>query len=73
MTTDTTIGETGRTNKSITLKNFLEMQEQEILKFRWIESEKAKKDLTGIAEIDWINRYAESFRKYVEDTYGSIR
>jgi len=75
------LGETGSTlklsvspeAKTLTLKNFLKLQEEEILKFRWIESEKAKKDLTGSAEIEWINRYAESFRKYAEDTYGIIK
>ena len=73
------IGETGislesakTTQKKISLREFLNLQKEEILKFRWIESEKAKKDLTGVAEIDWVNQYAESFREYIEDIYGKI-
>ena len=43
------------------LKKFLELQDREIERHKWIESEKAGKDLGAEAIIDWILRYADQF------------
>ncbi len=42
------------------------LQIQEILKHKWIESEKAGKDLGNQAILDWIHKYAANFRDYWE-------
>ena len=43
-----------------------QMQVLEIKKHRWIESEKAKRDLGKDAELDWIRRFAADFRRWVD-------
>lgn len=53
-------------------KEYLRLQIIEIEKHKWIESEKCRRDLTGIAEFDWISKYAQAFREEVERTYGPI-
>jgi len=53
-------------------ESFVAMEIEEIKKFKWIESEKAKRDLTGIAEEDWIRKYAEKFRDQIERKYGPV-
>jgi hypothetical protein len=53
-------------------ESFVAMEIEEIKKFKWIESERAKRDLTGIAEADWIKKYAEKFRDQIERKYGPI-
>lgn len=40
------------------LKEYLEIQSREIERHKWIESEKAGKDLGMDAAIDWILKYA---------------
>ncbi len=47
-------------------KSFLDAQILEIKKYRWIESEKAKRDLGRKAEIDWIMKYAKDYREFWE-------
>lgn len=53
-------------------RDFIRLQIQEIEKHRWIESEKARRDLSGTAEKDWIEKYAEIFRKECEEKYGPL-
>jgi hypothetical protein len=43
------------------LKRYLETQNSEIQRHKWIESEKAGKDLGVDAVIDWIKKYADAF------------
>ncbi|MCA1959238.1 MAG: DUF4032 domain-containing protein [Desulfomonile sp.] len=43
------------------VKKYLELQEKEIQRHKWIESEKAGRDLGVEAVIDWIQRYADQF------------
>ena len=43
------------------VKTYLEIQSREIERHKWIESEKAGKDLGMDAAIDWILRYADLF------------
>lgn len=43
-------------------KKFINKQIQEIRKFKWIESEKAKRDLGESAVEKWVGLYAKNFR-----------
>ncbi|MEJ2717801.1 MAG: hypothetical protein P8182_11780 [Deltaproteobacteria bacterium] len=43
------------------LEEYLKLQNFEIERHKWIESEKAGKDLGIEAVIDWILRYADQF------------
>jgi hypothetical protein len=51
------------------LKEYLEFQTREIERHKWIESEKAGKDLGMEAAIDWILKYADIF----SDSYRQER
>ena len=44
-------------------KKYLTAQREEILKHRWIESEKAGYDLGQVAVEEWIKTYAKNFRE----------
>jgi hypothetical protein len=44
----------------------LELQRQEILRHKWIESEKARRDLGSEAVFDWIAHHAASWRQWYE-------
>jgi hypothetical protein len=44
-------------------------QREEILRHKWIESEKAQRDLGAEAALDWIRRYAAQWRKWYEDQH----
>ncbi|MDQ1284678.1 MAG: hypothetical protein QG663_81 [Thermodesulfobacteriota bacterium] len=43
------------------LEEYLKIQAQEIERHKWIESEKAGRDLGTEAIIDWIMKYADRF------------
>jgi hypothetical protein len=43
------------------IKKYLELQAREIERHKWIESEKAGRDLGSEAVIDWILKYADVF------------
>jgi hypothetical protein len=43
------------------IKEYLKIQSREIERHKWIESEKAGKDLGMDAAIDWILKYAAVF------------
>lgn len=45
------------------LKRYNQIQIEEIQRHKWIESEKAGRDLGQEAVLDWIHRYAASFRE----------
>lgn len=47
------------------LKIYLDAQVQEIQKYKWIESERQRRDI-GFerAALEWINLYSDSFRHY---------
>lgn len=47
------------------INEYLRLQEKEINRHKWIESEKAGKDLGHEAAIDWILRYADKFCDHV--------
>ncbi|MFA6220868.1 MAG: hypothetical protein WC647_00995 [Desulfomonilaceae bacterium] len=48
------------------LNKYLKIQAQEIDRHKWIESEKAGRDLGTEAVIDWIMKYADRFSDQYE-------
>ena len=42
----------------------LELQREEVLKFKWIESQKANKDLGKEVVFEWINKHAAKWREW---------
>jgi hypothetical protein len=55
------------------LKSYLEIQSREIERHKWIESEKAGKDLGMDAAIDWILKYADMFSdQFNQDVHTRI-
>lgn len=53
-------------------KMFLRDQLEEMKKYKWIESEKAGRDLGDAAIIDWIHLYAAEFRRIWESIHGRV-
>ncbi|GEM_PF-175873 len=51
-------------------RQYLAMQREEIQRYKWIESEKARRDLGAQAVLDWIGNYAESWRAWYEREHG---
>jgi len=47
----------------------LELQRQEIMRHKWIESEKARRDLGSDAVLDWIQKHAARWREWYEREY----
>lgn len=45
-------------------RQFLADQLKEMEKHKWIESEKAHKDLGDVVILEWIEMYAESYRNH---------
>lgn len=52
--------------RSLTFQEYIRLQLLEIQKHKWIESEKVGRDLGQEAVFDWIDTYAEAFRRYYE-------
>ena len=48
-------------SKEMDVKKYLRLQDREIEKHKWIESEKAGRDLGTDAVLDWIRKYADLF------------
>lgn len=44
----------------------LAMEREEILRHKWIESEKGNRDMGSAAALDWIRKYAAGWRKWFE-------
>lgn len=51
-------------------REYLAKQREEIQRHKWIESEKARRDLGAQAVMDWIRNYAESWRSWYEQEHG---
>ena len=47
----------------IDMKTYIESEKEEMLRYKWIESEKAGRDLGEAALMDWIEKHAASFQK----------
>ena len=43
------------------VKEYLRLEFEEILRHKWIQSEKAGRDLGEEAAFDWVNKYAAKF------------
>jgi hypothetical protein len=54
----------GEEGKKMTQSDILRKELEEILKHKWIESEKAGYDLGDQAVWDWVQKYAHEFREY---------
>jgi|LSQX01.2.fsa_nt_gb hypothetical protein len=54
-------------------REYLMLQREEIQRHKWIESEKARRDLGAQAVLDWIGTYAESWRTWYEQEHGETR
>jgi hypothetical protein len=54
------------------LKKFLINQKIEIEKYKWIESQKANKDLGEVAVTEWVKKNAKKYRQEYEDVYNSL-
>ena len=50
----------------------LAKQREEIQRHKWIESEKAQRDLGAEAVLDWIQRYAPQWRAWYEEKYERV-
>ena len=50
--------------KNSSLYREFQAEREEILKHKWIESEKAGYDLGDHAVWDWVQKYAHEFREY---------
>jgi hypothetical protein len=54
----------GSENKKMNQSDILRKELEEILKHKWLESEKAGYDLGDQAVWDWVEKYAHEFREY---------
>ena len=54
----------------MTLHEFIALQLREIDRHKWIESQKAGRDLGEDAVFDWVMNYAEDFRRYILEVLG---
>lgn len=43
--------------------DYIQLQTEEMNRYKWIESEKAGYDLGEKAALDWIDKFAENFAK----------
>jgi len=60
----------GEEDKKMTQSDILRKELEEILKHKWIESEKAGYDLGDQAVWDWVQKYAHEFREYWQKKNG---
>jgi hypothetical protein len=54
------------------LKRFLINQKLEIEKFKWIESQKANRDLGEFAVTEWVAKNAAQYRKEYNEVYDAL-
>ena len=52
---------------AMNLQEYLDSQTREIERHKWIESEKAGRDLGVDAVIDWIQKYADAFSDHFNE------
>lgn len=53
-------------------KDFLKDECAEIERYKWIKSQKAKKDLGNNCCLEWIEKYAKEYREQWEEKNGKI-
>ncbi len=54
------------------MKAYMYFQSREMEKYKWVESEKAHKDLGEKALLDWDRKYATSFSEFWKKTHKFI-
>jgi hypothetical protein len=54
------------------LKTYLLHQKEEIERYKWIESQKAGKDLGEEAVKEWVKKFAADYRKEYEIAYNEL-
>jgi hypothetical protein len=54
------------------LKKFLINQKIEIEKYKWVESQKANRDLGQAAVTEWVNKNAKKYREEYEEVYNEL-
>ena len=55
------------------LRQHLADQTNELMKHKWIESEKARTDLGSLAAIEWVQKHAAARRRWSENTCQTSR
>ncbi len=50
-------------------RKMLDLQREEINRYKWIQSEHAHRDLGGAAVLDWIQKYAAHWRDWYEEEF----
>lgn len=51
-------------------RDYMQLQMEEIRRHKWIESEKAGRDLGQSAVFDWIQNYSHLYRNYITKELG---
>jgi hypothetical protein len=55
---------------AMTFKEYIALEREEMLRHKWIESEKAGRDLGQQACIEWAERHAANFRRHLTNALG---
>ena len=50
-------------------RHILSLQREEIARYKWIRSEEEHRDVGRQAAMEWVQKYAASWRKWYEDEY----
>jgi hypothetical protein len=53
-------------------KKFLANQKEEMERYKWIQSQKAGKDLGDAAIKEWVEKFAAEYRKQYEEAYNEM-
>lgn len=56
----------------ISQKKFLELEIEEMKKYKWILSEKFGYDVGENCCLEWVEKYSEDFRNKIEKEFGKI-
>lgn len=56
----------------MTFLEYLALEREEMLRHKWIESEKAGFDLGQKALVDWIENHAARFHRAMRERYGPV-
>lgn len=49
---------------------YLALERQEMMRHKWIESEKAGRDVGTAAYIEWAEKHADGFHRYITEVMG---
>jgi hypothetical protein len=54
----------------MTLFEYLAVEREEMLRYKWIESEKAGRDLGQQALLEWVDKHAAAFHRTMVGRHG---